>query len=80
MHKSGGALTEDIWCARKHRRAPARGRVHLDRVAYALCCRENVVSSFRQERDINSNFSIPLHFSMGQNVKIVATSDTVLEG
>ena len=53
VHKSGGALTEDIWCARKHRRAPARGRVHIDRVACTLCCRENVVSSFRQERDVS---------------------------
>ena len=53
VHKSRGALTEDIWCARKHRRAPARGRVHLDRVACTLCCRENVVSSFRQEGDVS---------------------------
>ena len=52
VHKSRGALTEDIWCARKHRRAPARGGVHIDRVACTLCCRENVVSSFRQEWDV----------------------------
>ena len=52
VHKSRGALTEDIWCARKHRRAPARGGVHIDRVAGTLCCRENVVSSFRQEWDV----------------------------
>ena len=53
VHKSRGALTEDIWCARKHRRAPARGGVHIDRVAGTLCCRENVVSSFRQEWDVS---------------------------
>ena len=30
-----------------------RKRTRVDRVACALCCRENVVSSFRQERDVS---------------------------